>query len=129
MILQAIRYERGKLEILDQLRLPHDEVYITIKSPQYGWDAIKTMQVRGVPAIAIVAALSLAVWLALPDTDDYPLGSLKANAPAADVVSHCLKYFVTSRPTAVNLLGSEKILVDDVQANESIGRNGAQWIE
>ncbi|KAL9633096.1 MAG: hypothetical protein Q9164_004904 [Protoblastenia rupestris] len=159
MVLQAIKYERGKLEILDQLRLPHEEVYTTIQSPQDGWNAIKSMQVRGAPAIAIVAALSLAVWLVLQDTDDYPLGGLSANAPAADVISQCLKFLVTSRPTAVNLLdaakklekvaydaqaknssnrssvydaylaAAEKMLVDDVQDNESIGRHGAQWIE
>lgn len=52
MVLQAIKYKRGKLEILDQLKLPYEEVYLDILSPQDAWAAIKNMQVRGAPAIA-----------------------------------------------------------------------------
>lgn len=153
MVLQAIRYSRGELEVLDQLRLPHEEVYIKIESPQDAWDAIQSMQVRGAPAIAIVAALSLAVYLArYNDTN----GSHRANCP--NFVSQSLKYLVTSRPTAVNLadaarkleklvyaadaestsswssvsekyiLAAEIMLVDDVQDNKNIGENGAEWI-
>ena len=151
MVLQAIKYKRGALEILDQLRLPHEEVYVQIENPQDGWNTIKSMQVRGAPAIAIVAALSLAVYLA---HDNIRV----LRAPAADFISHSLKFLVTSRPTAVNLLdaakklekvaygaqgrpesdravvfeayikAAEQMLIDDVRDNESIGRYGADWI-
>lgn len=61
--LEAIRYSRGSLEILDQLLLPHQTAFIPIRSVDDAYKAIKLMQVRGAPAIAIVAALSLAVEL------------------------------------------------------------------
>ena len=153
MVLQAIKYERGSLKVLDQLQLPHHEVFNDIHNPQDGWNAIKSMQVRGAPAIAIVAALSLAVHLSnVPETRS------KSSQQVAHLISHSLKFLTTSRPTAVNLLdaarklervsfiaqrsndangntvvsayieAAEAMLRDDVRDNESIGKYGAQWI-
>ena len=154
MVLQAIKYERGKLQILDQLRLPHEEVYIDISEPRDAFKAIKSMQVRGAPAIAIVAALSLAVHLI-----DANIESLTSRDSPAGYIKQQLAYLVTSRPTAVNLAdaarkltrvvddaaaqsdaspsivkeayirAAERMLVDDVRDNEGIGECGASWIE
>ncbi|KAF1987832.1 Methylthioribose-1-phosphate isomerase [Aulographum hederae CBS 113979] len=152
MVLQAIKYQRGALEILDQLKLPHTETYDTISTVQYGWDAIKEMRTRGAPAIAIVAALSLAIDL----TNQ---GESQESAKAAqEYISSQLAYLVTSRPTAVNLAdaarklnkmvdaaaknedatwksvinayveAAEQMLIDDVADNEAIGKHGADWI-
>ena len=151
MVLQAIRYSRGQLEILDQLKLPHAEEYDHIYSATDAWHAIKEMRTRGAPAIAIVAALALAVELT----------NMKLSPVAEEVkvfVLEKLAYLVTSRPTAVNLadaadkLGTitsqaaakegangdavrtayveaaEKMLVNDVSDNENIGQHGAEWI-
>ena len=155
MTLQAIKYRRGNLEILDQLRLPNEEIYVEIKNPQDGWSAIKSMQVRGAPAIAIVAALSLAVYLANEPTVDIT----DVNAASSYLISQSLKFLTTSRPTAVNLLAAarklervassaettsnstqasvfeayieaaEDMLRHDVEDNQNIGKHGAEWIE
>lgn len=61
--LQAIKYTRGRLEVLDQLRLPHEHHYDEVSTCEEAFDCIKSMRVRGAPAIAIVAALALAVEL------------------------------------------------------------------
>ena len=61
--LQAIRYTRGKLEVLDQLRLPHENHYDVISTSEEAFECIKSMKVRGAPAIAIVASLAHAVEL------------------------------------------------------------------
>ena len=157
MVLEAIRYQRGKLQILDQLKLPYQETFLDIASSQDAWDAIKRMQVRGAPAIAIVAALSVAVWLDL----HLRQASESAISQAPDMVmaiQRMLKYLVTSRPTAVNLSdasarlqhvilansqqpdasaqsiaeayisAAEQMLIDDVRDNENIGEYGARWI-
>jgi methylthioribose-1-phosphate isomerase len=151
MVLQAIKYSRGQLEILDQLKLPHAEEYDHIYSSTDAWHAIKEMRTRGAPAIAIVAALALAVELT----------NMKLSSVAEEVkifITEKLDYLVTSRPTAVNLadaagklrsiteeaaasegasgeavreayvVAAEKMLVDDVSDNESIGKHGAEWI-
>lgn len=151
MVLQAIKYARGQLEILDQLKLPHAEEYDHIYSSTDAWHAIKEMRTRGAPAIAIVAALALAV----------ELENMKLSSVAEEVkvfIDEKLEYLITSRPTAVNLAdaarklskvvdaaatkadasgsdvknayieAAEQMLVADVQDNEAIGRHGAEWI-
>ena len=155
MVLEAIRYRRGRLEILDQLRLPHELIYVDIKDPQDAWESIKSMQVRGAPAIAIVAILSVAVCLS-----DGPV-SVEMMRPGPngvkDMISRSLRFLSTSRPTAVNLVdaarkleaisravrpdahasdvitsyvnAAEGMLRDDVLDNKRIGDWGAQWIE
>ena len=45
--LQAIKYSRGKLEVLDQLKLPHEFVYDKVDTCEEAFDCIKAMRVRG----------------------------------------------------------------------------------
>lgn len=61
--LEAIKYTRGRLDVLDQLRLPHEHHYDEVSTCEEAFDCIKSMRVRGAPAIAIVATLALAVEL------------------------------------------------------------------
>ena len=50
--LEAIRYSRGKLQLLDQLKLPTETVFMDVPDCDVCWTAIKDMNVRGAPAIA-----------------------------------------------------------------------------
>jgi methylthioribose-1-phosphate isomerase len=75
--------------------------YEEVKNAEDGWEAIRSMKVRGAPAIAIAGALSLAVEahrILAADT----LAFADA-AAAADFLVNKLEYLKTSRPTAVNL--------------------------
>ncbi|KAJ0296022.1 hypothetical protein COL5a_011523 [Colletotrichum fioriniae] len=147
--LQAVKYTRGRLEVLDQLRLPHEFHYDEVSTSEEAFDCIKSMRVRGAPAIAIVAALAHAVEL--------HNGSCTASA-SQDTVTYIdsrLDYLKESRPTAVDLTNAinqlkarirsapqddsktvitayieeaEKILEKDLQTNLSIGDHGAQWL-
>ncbi|KAI8336817.1 S-methyl-5-thioribose-1-phosphate isomerase [Chlamydoabsidia padenii] len=153
--LEAIKYTPGKLLILDQLALPHETIFEQIKTVQDGHAAIKTMKTRGAPAIAIVAALSLAVDASARQAQ----GEFGESASAAlTFLENSLDYLKTSRPTAVNLFdaaaklsainqqaasvdsataesvvqiyvqAAEQMLVDDVQDNKNIGKHGAEFI-
>ena len=62
--LEAIVYERGALKLLDQLKLPLETTYVDVEDCDACWRAIKDMNVRGAPAIAIAAALALDVMSA-----------------------------------------------------------------
>ncbi|XP_037092518.1 methylthioribose-1-phosphate isomerase-like [Pollicipes pollicipes] len=102
MSLEAIRYAPGRLEVLDQLLLPRQSVYIPVRDTDDGWRVINTMQVRGAPAIAIVGCLSLAVEL-----------SRAKFASVDELLAHVrgrLQHLVTSRPTAVNLQTAARAL-------------------
>ena len=46
MALEAIKYNEGRLEILNQLLLPAQSVYEHITSVQEAWEAIRSMKVR-----------------------------------------------------------------------------------
>ena len=145
--LEAIRYARGSLQLLDQLKLPGATVFLAIDDCQACWTAIKDMNVRGAPAIAIAAALALAVELAAAK------GRLATPADVAAFVAEKMDYLNTSRPTAVNLgeaverlkslarglsadmsgdaaaeaiiAECEGMLASDVAANRAIGAFGA----
>lgn len=154
-MLQAIKYDQGHLEILDQLQLPFVEKYIPIQTAEDGWNAIKDMKVRGAPAIAIVAMLALASELhALQSADKIPDSPQEAET----LIAQKLEYLVTSRPTAVNLAdaarklgavvttqagqvgamgptvvaafmrGAEEMMGKDLDDNQRIGHHGAEWI-
>ncbi|KAJ2527357.1 S-methyl-5-thioribose-1-phosphate isomerase [Coemansia sp. RSA 1935] len=145
--LQAIKWERPHLTILNQLALPHSSEYIEISDARAGHYAISSMQTRGAPAIAIVAALSLAAELSTMHFD--------TSASARTHIHMQLDYLATSRPTAVNLFDAitklkhavdttitdngqvvrdtyvqmaERMLDADVKDNMAIGEHGAQLI-
>jgi methylthioribose-1-phosphate isomerase len=149
MSLQAIKYNRGTLEILDQLELPFISTYKSVMNTQDGHEVIKTMKVRGAPAIAIVAALSLAVELY------HKKAEFKSGIEVETFVLERLEYLKTSRPTAVNLFEAanqlsgfvhqvrlesagaviesylkyaEKMLENDIMDNKNIGRFGSEFI-
>lgn len=96
--LKAIKFDKESvsLDILDQLLLPYSTTYIQINSIEDAFSAIKLMQVRGAPAIAIVGAFAITV-----DTHRY-LKSGQTGKSVEDLVK-AIDYLVTSRPTAVNL--------------------------
>ncbi|GER36077.1 methylthioribose-1-phosphate isomerase [Striga asiatica] len=150
--LQSIRYKRGSLQLLDQRKLPLETIYLEIRKSEDGWVAIKDMVVRGAPAIAIAAALSLAVEVS-------NLEAFSGTAiDAAYFLSKKLDYLVSSRPTAVNLSdaatklkeivheaattasepqavfqayieAAEVMLEDDVASNKAIGHYGAIFLQ
>jgi methylthioribose-1-phosphate isomerase len=61
--LEAIKYERGTLQLLDQRLLPMNEVYLDVQSCEDAHRLIRDMAVRGAPAIAVAGVLALAVEL------------------------------------------------------------------
>ena len=53
--ISPIKYIDGKLTLLDQTKLPGEEVYIDIETKEDMWDAIYHLKVRGAPAIGVAA--------------------------------------------------------------------------
>lgn len=86
---------RSCLIILDQTRLPQEEVYLSLYSQAEIWEAIHTLKVRGAPAIGIAAAFGAYLGLKAIDTDS----SEELYAKYQNIKN----YLNSSRPTAVNL--------------------------
>ncbi len=85
----------GRLRLLDQTRLPAEEVYLELDDHRQVAEAIRTMRVRGAPAIGVAAAYALALaGRASPAAD---LDALMADLREA------ARELADARPTAVNL--------------------------
>lgn len=98
-----VRYVDDTLLILDQTKLPGEEVYIEMKTKEDVWDAIFKLKVRGAPAIGVAAAWGLCI----------SVRGLEAGTAAefAAGVREVADYLNSSRPTAVNLSWALKRMV------------------
>jgi methylthioribose-1-phosphate isomerase len=85
----------GCLSLIDQTLLPVELKEIQCRSVEAVWEAIRTLRVRGAPAIGIAAAYGVVLGLQQAADDD-PAGF---QARLAEVTA----YLATARPTAVNL--------------------------
>jgi len=143
MTLKTIEWKNNSVIMIDQTKLPNSLEYVTYTDYNQVADAIRTLVVRGAPAIGISGAFGLA------------LAVLQSNAKEKDQLIQDLetaqKILLKTRPTAVNLAwGLEKIMSvtksektveqirvsivevakqmaeDDIQINMSIGKNGSE---
>lgn len=125
-----MKWEDGRLLMLDQRVLPIREEWLELTAYEDVVEAIKTMAVRGAPAIGVAAGYGLAL------AAKHGVDRAKASQDLAD-----------SRPTAVNLFWAidrigaiptwdfESVLTEaqaiereDLAMNRTIGRNGAELI-
>ena len=147
---KTIEWTRHGVRMIDQTRLPTEEVYRTCRNYRDVAEAIRSMVIRGAPAIGVAAAMGIA--LGIQDSAAKTLAELRAEfETVAETISQ-------TRPTAVNLFwavdrmrkafekslardGSEaekiakaraclveeaqRVLAEDIAVNEAIGRHGA----
>ena len=93
---EAAGWRDKALEILDQRRLPGEVVFERLETVEEVWSAIRTLAVRGAPAIGVAAAFGMVL----------AARTVPASSQAAvliDVMKERGKYLKTARPTAVNL--------------------------
>ncbi|TME33805.1 MAG: S-methyl-5-thioribose-1-phosphate isomerase [Chloroflexi bacterium] len=95
--MRTLEFDEGQraLILIDQTRLPHHTELVTCRTPEQVAHAIRTMQVRGAPAIGVAAAFGLLLAaLAHPSND--PQAFL-------DDLERTAAMLRQTRPTAVNL--------------------------
>lgn len=99
MIVEAVKWIGdidGHLELIDQRRLPAEFTKLQCRDVETLFESIKTLAVRGAPAIGVSAAYGLVLALQKPGANDSVEKALESLAGARD-------YLASSRPTAVNL--------------------------
>ena len=99
-----LKFEDDRLFILDQTRLPNEEVEIELTTKEDVWDAIKKLKVRGAPAIGVCAAYGL--YVSVKDYCPKRVEGIDCNDRGTrfpDLVHDTAEYINSSRPTAVNL--------------------------
>lgn len=100
---RTVRWEDGKVVMIDQLKLPNRFTYVSCTNAQQVAEAIRTMVIRGAPAIGVAAAMALA------------LAAKKSKAKTQEDLIRDLEVAASliraTRPTAVNLFwGVNQIL-------------------
>ena len=97
---KAIEWVSGKIRLIDQTKLPQEELYLELSDYRDVTEAIKTLRVRGAPAIGIAAAYGLALG-----ANSIKAKSKKEFLEKLHIVSDEL---AATRPTAVNLFWALK---------------------
>jgi len=95
MPVKAIEWINGKVRILDQTKLPTEVVYVDIDNPGDLGEAIRSLRVRGAPAIGIAGAFGIVLGIQNFQGNDVP-GFLHE-------VDRVARELMKTRPTAVNL--------------------------
>jgi methylthioribose-1-phosphate isomerase len=143
-MIETIQWTADGVVMIDQTRLPVEELYVTCRNYREVAGAIRTMIIRGAPAIGVAAAMGVALGVAQADAENLD----EAFAQICDELAG-------TRPTAVNLfwgiqrmrdvyararhlpaaeirdrLITEAKLVreEDIAINEAIGQHGAPLV-
>jgi len=93
--IRAVAFAGQSLRLLDQRRLPFEEIYLECRSAQDVATAIRDLAVRGAPAIGIAAA-----WGVVLEAQRLEAAGNAITSAALDPV---LQHLNAARPTAVNL--------------------------
>ena len=143
-MIKTLEWTAAGVRFIDQTKLPTEEVYVTCKDYEEVANAIRTMIVRGAPAIGVAAAMGVAIGARRSKAT-----TLTELERQLDVVCNAI---AETRPTAVNLFWAirrmrekfdelrslpveriktelvaeaQRMHVEDIAANEAMGRHGA----
>jgi methylthioribose-1-phosphate isomerase len=143
-MIETIQWTDEGVVMIDQTRLPNEELYVTCRDYKEVADAIRTMIIRGAPAIGVAAAMGVAIGIAQADPTELDAQLAVISAELAG-----------TRPTAVNLFWAidrmnrvyrehrhlafeelktrliaeaKLVRIEDMAINEAIGRHGAPLV-
>ncbi len=135
--IQAIRWQDDAIVLIDQTRLPAEELYVSCPDVDSLVDAVQRLVVRGAPALGAVGGYGVAVAMLQGEREGWPADRLEAEVDRVR----------DARPTAVNLAWgvdrvrplmargvdavlaeAHRIVAEDTAANRALSRHGADWV-
>ena len=135
--MQAVRWDQEALVLLDQTKLPSQEIDFVAHTVDEVVDAVDRLVVRGAPALGAVGAFGVVVAMDQGARESW----------TADQLSQQILRIRNARPTAVNLAWgvdrvqpfavqgrdevltqAHQIVVEDTAANRKLSELGADWI-
>ena len=143
---QPLTWQNDRLVIIDQTKLPQKEIYLTLTDYRQVMDVIKTLQVRGAPAIGIAGGYGMALGALQIKTlsrraflDKLHAVALAINGtrPTAKNLSWALERIekVAQKMKTVedirNAVAAEALAIhtEEVESTRAISRNGARLIK
>ena len=124
--MKTMYWKDNKLFLIDQTRLPDEVIYYECKTYKDVIDAIKTMKVRGAPAIGVAAAFAMALAEIAGEDMEKSANEIKNARPTAVNLSWAVERVLNSKSPIEEAL---KMYDEDVKTNMAIGKNGAAVID
>jgi methylthioribose-1-phosphate isomerase len=129
-MVETIQWTGAGVVMIDQRRLPREQVFVTCKSYLEVAEAIRNMTIRGAPAIGVAAAMGVAIGAQQGADFDAVCKALAATRPTAvnlfwaiDRMRHV--HASSNGDTARLIEEAQQIRLEDIAICEAIGRNGA----
>ncbi len=115
---RTIEVKDGVITVLDQTRLPREEVYLRAETTEDIYDYIKRLVVRGATLIGVTAGYGM--WLAMTEVLAGVQENQELTAEELEVIGIAFRekasYINSSRPTAVNLSYAVRRILDRFDA-------------
>jgi methylthioribose-1-phosphate isomerase len=137
-MIETIKWCPDGVVMIDQTRLPSEEIYVTCRTYIEVADAIRTMIIRGAPAIGVAAAMGVALGVVQGADFETICAELASTRPTAvnlfwaiermRKVYTCVRHL--SRDEIRDRLITEAKLVreEDIEINRAIGLHGAPLV-
>jgi methylthioribose-1-phosphate isomerase len=137
MTFTPIEWADSGLRLLDQTRLPAEEVWLTLDRPNQVAEAIRSMRVRGAPAIGVAAAYGLALAAKAGADLREPARELAATRPTAVNLSWALQRCLSAAEAASGaeaareavLAEAQRIQREGLEAEVRLSRLGAELVQ
>jgi methylthioribose-1-phosphate isomerase len=123
-----LRWDGEALHVLDQTRLPAEEIVITLRGADDTAEAIRRLAVRGAPLIGIAAAYGLAMEIARGGSLERGATVLAGARPTARNLSWAVERVVAAGPGRARE-EAEAIQREDEAASAALARHGADALD
>ncbi|KAF5078580.1 Methylthioribose-1-phosphate isomerase [anaerobic digester metagenome] len=128
--MKTMYWKNGKLTLLDQTKLPHEITYLECGTYNEVIDAIKTMKVRGAPAIGVSAAFAMALAENAGENMEKAAEDVKNARPTAVNLFWAVDRVMDAVKNGVSALDeAQKMYEEDMETNRAIGKYGSEVID
>lgn len=137
-MVETIQWTDDGVVMIDQTRLPREQVFVTCRSYIEVADAIRTMVIRGAPAIGVAAAMGVALGVIEGAEFDQVCGTLAKTRPTAvnlfwaidrmRALYQSLDGAAREQVIERMVREAQQIRLEDIAICQAIGRNGADLV-
>ena len=118
----TIEWREGKVRMVDQRRLPGELAFLEVATVDELCDAIRTMAVRGAPALGVAGAMGVALASVTGEDPDEAAARLVATRPTAVNLAWGV---ARARAAADPVAAAVALAAEDVDRNRRLGAHGA----
>lgn len=128
--MKTLYWKDNHLFILDQTKLPGEVTYFECETYKDVIHTIKTLMVRGAPAIGVAAAFGMALAELAGEDLEKVAREIKTARPTAVNLFWAVDRILKARSARKSALDEALLMYDeDIKTNQALGRHGARVIE